>query len=81
MFTSIEDSLLIVDLDGGFKVYQTFVELVCHFSVYRNTLCVVSSDRSISRFKVEENAKLTLIKSSTVEKSKKYSFHTICKIG
>lgn len=78
IYTSVEDSLLIVDLDDKFKVKQTFVELVCHFSIYRNILCVICSDRSISKFKIGEQAELTIIKSSTVEKSKKYNFHTIC---
>lgn len=79
-YTSMEDSLLIVDLDDGFKTTQTFVEQVCHFSIYRNILCLVSADRAISKFKIGENAELALIKASAVEKSKRYSFHTICRL-
>ena len=79
-YTSLEDSLLIVDLDDGFKVRETFVELVCHFSIYRNIMCLVSADRTISKFKIRENAELLLIKASVVEKSKRYSFHTICRL-
>lgn len=79
IYISDENSLLTVNLEDKFLVKQTCVELVCHFSIYRNIICVICSDRTIQKFKIGDSAELSLIKVTTVEKSKKYTFHTICK--
>lgn len=80
IYISHENKLLIVDLDKDFKINETLVDSTNHFSINRNMLCSINSNRTIEKYKIEENGTLQLMKAVVVFKSKKYIFHTICTV-
>ena len=79
IYISDEDSIITVDLDAGFDLKFTMIENACHFSINKNVMTVISSDRMVTRYKINDGFKPEVIKSNPVYQSKTYEFHTICK--
>lgn len=80
IFISDEDSIITVDLDEGFNMLYTLIENASHFSLNKNVMSVISSDRMVTRYKINDGFKPETIKSNPIYQSKTYEFHTICRI-